>query len=219
MLSVSKWRSLRQTLLVLFTATLLIGVTLLAISSEINPVGFFFLAFGALCLIGYLISLAVEQYLKHRNPVEQNYAAERRPSQARDNAAYEAPAYEEVVATGYLSDSAPTIWTITSSPGTTLGEPPPYSVVIEPSAHGETMVGSFSVSVAPGARRASEADLHSKVHLRLVLPPRLQRVVSDTHELKQSEERVKRLEPLTPPPAYENAAEDEVFEECQCSRI
>lgn len=83
MLSASKWKSLRHTLLVLFTATLLIGVTLLAISSEINPVGFFFLAIGVLCLIGYLISVAVEQYLKHQNPVEENHAAERRQSLAQ----------------------------------------------------------------------------------------------------------------------------------------
>nr|XP_020671271.1 transmembrane protein 139 [Pogona vitticeps]XP_020671272.1 transmembrane protein 139 [Pogona vitticeps] len=220
MLSEAKWKSLRHTLLVLFTATVLIGVTLLALSSNMNPVGFFFIAVAALCLIGYLISVAVQQYLKHQNPVEENQAAQRRQSQGRDNAAYEAPAYEEVVATGYLSESAPTIWTITSSPGTTLGEPPPYSVVIEPPAHGETVVGSFSVSVAPGARRASEADLHSKVHLRLVLPPRLQRVVSDTHELKRIEDRPERIEPLTPPPAYENATEDEVFEEdFQPSRV
>ncbi|KAH0628540.1 hypothetical protein JD844_009870 [Phrynosoma platyrhinos] len=213
MLSESRWRSLRQTLLVLFTATLLIGVTMLAISSDINPVGFFFLAVGALCLIGYLISVAAEQYLKHQNPAQENPTAPRRPSQAGDNAAYEAPAYEEVVATGYLSEAAPTIWTITSTPGTTLPEPPPYSVVIEPAAHGETVVETVRVSVAPGTRRASEADMHSKLRLRLVLPPRLQRVVSDNHELKGTEERLERLEPLTPPPAYENATGDEVFEE------
>ncbi|XP_062984550.1 transmembrane protein 139 [Elgaria multicarinata webbii] len=213
MLSQSRWRSLRQTLLVLFTATLLIGVTMLAISSDINPVGFFFLAVGGVCLVGYLFSVAAEQYLKHHNSTEENRPASRRQSQGGDNAAYEAPAYEEVVATGYLSDSAPTIWTITSGPGTTQAEPPPYSVVIEPPADGETVVEAFSVSVVPGARRASEADLPSKLHLRLVIPPRLQRFVSDTHEVKGTEERLERLEPLTPPPAYENAPGDEIFEE------
>ncbi|XP_053227841.1 uncharacterized protein LOC128405338 [Podarcis raffonei] len=128
-----------------------------------------------------------------------------------DNEAYEAPAYEEVVTTGYLS--GPTIWTITSSPGTTPVEPPPYSVVIEPSAHGETVVEAFSVSVAPGTRRASEADLQSRFRLRLLMPPKLQRFVSDTHELKGVEEPAERPEPLTPPPAYENATVEEVLEE------
>uniref|UniRef100_A0A8D2KS99 Uncharacterized protein n=1 Tax=Varanus komodoensis TaxID=61221 RepID=A0A8D2KS99_VARKO len=95
----------------------------------------------------------------------------------------------------------------------TQGDPPPYSVVIEPPAQGETMVEAFSVSVVPGARRASEADLHSRLHLCLVLPPRLKRIVSDTHELKGNTERLEQLEPLTPPPAYENTVGDEIFEE------
>ncbi|KAM3845398.1 transmembrane protein 139 [Vipera latastei] len=212
MLSESHWRSLRHTLLVLFSATLLIGITMLAISSEINPIGVFFLVAGGLCLVGYLISVAVEQCLKHQNAEEETQAAPGRQNHDGDNATYEAPTYEEVVATGYLSDSAPTIWTITSSPGTTQVEPPPYSVVIETPPHGETVVETLSVSVAPGARRASEADLHSRLRLRLVLPPRLKRFVSDTHELKGTEERLERLEPLTPPPAYENVTGDDVFE-------
>ncbi|XP_053156412.1 transmembrane protein 139 [Hemicordylus capensis] len=212
MLSEFQWRSLRQTLLVLFTATLLIGITMLAISSDVNAVGYFFLGVGGLCFLGYLFSVAVEHYQKRQNPTEGNNTASRRQSQTgRDNAAYEAPAYDEVAATGYVS--TPTVWTITSSPGSSQAEPPPYSVVIEPPAHGETVVEAFSVSVAPGTRRASEADLHSKLRLRLVLPPRLQRFVSDTHELKGTEEQPERLEPLTPPPAYEHVTGEEVFEE------
>ncbi|XP_034996869.2 transmembrane protein 139 [Zootoca vivipara] len=212
MLSASHWKSLRQTLMVLFTATILIGITMLALSTDINPVGFFFIAVGGLCLVGYLISLAVELYLKQRNPAEENNPGSRRQSQAGTvNEAYEAPAYEEVVTTGYVS--GPTIWTITSSPGTMPVEPPPYSVVIEPPAHGETVVEAFSVSVAPGPRRASEADLQSRFRLRLLRPPKLQRFVSDTHELKGVEERAERPEPLTPPPAYENATVEEIFEE------
>ncbi|XP_070598137.1 transmembrane protein 139 [Erythrolamprus reginae] len=212
MLSESRWRGLRHTLLVLFSATLLIGITMLAISSEINPIGVFFLVAGGLCLVGYLISVAAEQCLKHQHAGEEAQAAPRRHNHNGDNATYEAPTYEEVLATGYLSDSAATIWTITSSPGTTQGEPPPYSVVIEPPAHGETVVETVSVSVEPGERRASETDLHSRLRLRLFLPPRLKRFVSDSHELKGSEERLERLEPLTPPPAYENPNVDEVFE-------
>lgn len=86
-------------------------------------------------------------------------------------------------------------------------------MVIEPPAHAETVVEAFSVSVAPGTRRASEADVQSRLRLRVVVPPRLQRFVSDTHELKGIEERHDRLEPLTPPPAYENVTCDEIFEE------
>ncbi|XP_008117475.1 transmembrane protein 139 [Anolis carolinensis] len=213
MLSATHWRSLRQTLLVFFTVTLLIGITMLSVSNDINPVGFFFLAIGALCLLGYLISVIVEQYIKHQNPAQENHTVPRRSSQAGNNAAYETPAYEEVVATGYISDATPTIWTITSTPGTTLPDPPPYSVVIEPPVLTETVVETVRVSVAPGTRRASEADMNPRVRLRLVLPPRLQRVFSDNHELKGSEERLERLEPLTPPPAYEHTNGDEVFEE------
>ncbi|XP_077201967.1 transmembrane protein 139 [Paroedura picta] len=208
MLSTSNWRSLRQTLLVLFTSALLIGITMLAISSNINPVGFFFLGVGGLCLVGYLISLVVEYYVKPQNPPEENGSASRRQSHAVDNEAYEAPTYEEVVGTGQVP--APTVWTITSGTASSPGDPPPYSVVIEPPSHSQTVVEAFSVSVAPGTRRASEADMHSKLRLRLVLPPRLQQLVSDNQELKGPEEN---LEPLTPPPAYDNVAGDEVFEE------
>ncbi|XP_060092336.1 transmembrane protein 139 [Heteronotia binoei] len=211
MLSASHWRSLRQTLLVLFTSALLIGITMLAISSDINPVGFFFLAVGGLCLVGYLVSLLVEYYLTPENPTDENRSASRRQSQAGDNEAYEAPTYEEVVGTSQAS--VPTVWTITSGTATTQGDPPPYSVVIEPPTHSETVVEAFRVSVAPGTRRASEADMHSKLRLRLVLPPRLQRFVSENQELKGPEVPPERLEPLTPPPAYDNVAGDEVFEE------
>ncbi|XP_048360462.1 transmembrane protein 139 [Sphaerodactylus townsendi] len=211
MLSASHWRSLRQTLLVLFTSALLIGITMLAISSDINPVGFFFLGVGGLCLVGYLISLVVEYYLKPQNPTDENGSASRRQSHARDNEAYEAPTYEEVVGTGQVPVS--TVWTITSGTVTSQADPPPYSVVIEPPTHSETVVEAFSVSVAPGTRRASEADMHNKLRLRLVLPPRLQRFVSDSPELKGTEDHVERLEPLTPPPSYDNVTGDEVFEE------
>lgn len=190
---------------------LLIGVTMLAISSEINPVGFFFLTVGGICLVGYLISIAAEHWLKRHNPTDENSAAPRRHVEAGDNQAYEAPSYDEVAAAGYLP--SPAIWTINSSPSTSPAEPPPYSVVIEPPAHAETVVEAFSVSVAPGTRRASEADVQSRLRLRVVVPPRLQRFVSDTHELKGIEERHDRLEPLTPPPAYENVTCDEIFEE------
>ncbi|KAJ6653611.1 hypothetical protein lerEdw1_009045 [Lerista edwardsae] len=210
MLSESHWKSLRQTLLVLFATMLLIGVTMLAISSDINPVGFFFLTVGGVCLIGYLISLVAEHWLKRHNPTDENSAAPGRHVEAGVNEAYEAPSYDEVAATGYVP--TPAIWTINSSPGTSPGEPPPYSVVIEPPAHAETVVEAFSVPVAPGMRRASEADVQ-RLRLRVVLPPRLQRFVSDTHELKGTEERPERLEPLTPPPAYENVTEEEIFEE------
>nr|XP_056704019.1 transmembrane protein 139-like [Euleptes europaea] len=209
MLSASHWRSLRQTLMVLFTSALLIGITMLAISSDINPVGFFFLTVGGLCLVGYLISLVVEYYLKPEDLANENGSASRRQSHARDNEAYEAPTYEEVVGTSQVS----TVWTITSGNATSPGDPPPYSVVIEPPTHSETVVQAFSVSVAPGTRRASEADMHNKLRLRLVLPPSLQRFVSEDPDLKGADEHVVHLEPLTPPPSYDNLPGDEVFEE------
>lgn len=128
----------------------------------------------------------------------------------RVNAAYEAPTYEEV-----MTMSAPPIWTITSNPGSVpspLSEPPPYNVVIESSAQQEMMVEALWGPVPPDTMHTSETDTGSRMQLQLVLPPRLQRFVSDIHEEKDIEERFEPLEPLTPPPAYETAISDEVFE-------
>ncbi|KAJ7422357.1 hypothetical protein WISP_38414 [Willisornis vidua] len=129
----------------------------------------------------------------------------------RVNAAYEAPTYEEV-----MTMSAPAIWTITSNPGSVpspLSEPPPYSVVIESSAQQQITVEALRVSVPPDTRPTSETDTGSRIQLQLVLPPRLQRFVSDIHEEKNIEDRFEPLEPLTPPPAYESTINDEVFED------
>lgn len=78
----SHWRGIRHALLFVFTTALLIGVTMLAVSSNINPVGFFFLGVGGVCLVGYLLSVFVECFLKHRHPQDTNQAATRRQSQA-----------------------------------------------------------------------------------------------------------------------------------------
>ncbi|XP_042722421.1 transmembrane protein 139 [Lagopus leucura] len=203
------WKNIRQTLLLLFTAALLIGVTMLAISSNINPVGYFFLGVGGVCLIGYLLSVLIECYLKHRH--DANEIPPNSQSQEGINAAYEAPTYEEV-----MTMSAPAIWTIASNPGSVpspLSEPPPYNVVIESTAQGETAVVIPGVSVASNTRSTSEPDRNSRIHLQLVLPRSQQRFISDTNEMKGNADRYEPLEPLTPPPAYESAIYDEVFED------
>lgn len=129
----------------------------------------------------------------------------------RVNAAYEAPTYEEV-----MTMSAPAIWTIASNPSlvpSPLNEPPPYNVVIESSAQEDIMVEALRVSVPTGTSGTSETDIGSRMQLQLVLPPRLQRFVSDIHEVKGIEQRFEPLEPLTPPPAYESAINNDVFED------
>lgn len=129
----------------------------------------------------------------------------------RVNAAYEAPTYEEV-----MTMSAPAIWTITSNPGSVpspLSEPPPYNVVIESSAQQDMMGEALRGPVPPDTMHTSETDTGSRTQLHLVLPPRLQRFVSDIHEEKDFEDRFEPVEPLTPPPAYEIAVSDEVFED------
>ncbi|KAM6099865.1 transmembrane protein 139 [Theristicus caerulescens] len=207
----TNWKNVRQALLLLFTAALLIGVTMLAISSNINPVGYFFLGVGGVCLVGYLLTVFVECYLRNQHQHDAPEVPPSRQSQAGVNAAYEAPTYEEV-----MTVSVPAIWTIASNPGlvpSPLNEPPPYNVVIESAAQEEIMVEALRVSVPSDAMRASETDTGSRMQLQLVLPPRLQRFVSDIHEVKGIEERFEPLEPLTPPPAYENAINDEVFED------
>ncbi|CAM9687750.1 unnamed protein product [Bubo scandiacus] len=202
------WKNIRQTLLLLFTAALLIGVTMLAISSNINPVGYFFLGVGGVCLIGYLLSVFVECYLRNQHRHDANEIPTNRQSQAGVNTAYEAPTYEEV-----MTMSVPAIWTIASNPGlvpSPLNEPPPYNAVIESSAQEEIMVEALRAS---DTTHTSETNTGSRMPLQLVLPPRLQRFVSDIHEVKGIEERFEPLEPLTPPPAYESAINDEVFED------
>ncbi|XP_010113631.1 PREDICTED: transmembrane protein 139 [Chlamydotis macqueenii] len=205
------WKNIRQALLLLFTAALLIGVTMLAISSNINPVGYFFLGVGGVCLVGYLLTVFIECYLKNQRRHDANETPPNRQSHAGVNAAYEAPTYEEV-----MTMSAPAIWTIPSNPGlvpSPLSEPPPYSVATESSAQEEIMVEALRVPVASDTRHSSETDTGSRMQLQLVLPPRLQRFVSDIHEVKGVEDRFEPLEPLTPPPAYESAINDEVFED------
>ncbi|KAM6147327.1 transmembrane protein 139 [Phoenicopterus ruber ruber] len=205
------WKNIRQALLLLFTAALLIGVTMLAISSNINPVGYFFLGVGGVCLVGYLLTVFVECYLKNQHQSDANEIPPNRQSQAGVNAAYEAPTYEEV-----MNMSVPAIWTIASNPGlvpSPLNEPPPYNVAIESSAQEEIMAEALRVSVASDTRHASETDTGSRMQLQLVMPPRLQRFVSDIHEVKGIEDSFEPLEPLTPPPAYETAINDEVFED------
>ncbi|XP_068258532.1 transmembrane protein 139 [Nyctibius grandis] len=205
------WKNIRQALLLLFTAALLTGVTMLAISSNINPVGYFFLGVGGVCLVGYLLSVFVECYLKNQHRHDANEIPPNRQSEAGVNAAYEAPTYEEV-----MTMSVPAIWTIASNPGSVpspLNEPPPYNVAIESSARDEIMVEALRVSAASDTRRTSETDTSSRMQLQLVLPPRLQRFISDIHEVKGIEDRFEPLEPLTPPPGYESAINDEVFED------
>nr|XP_056704020.1 transmembrane protein 139-like [Euleptes europaea] len=205
MSAASHWRSLRPILLVLFTSTTLTGITMLAISSVTNPVAFCLLAVGGFCLVIYLVSLVVEYFLKPEDTLTEQMS-QARATKGRDNEAHEAPTYEEVVGTTQVPVS--TVWTITSGTATSPGDPPPYSVVIEPPTHSETIAEASSVSVAPGAHCASEADMHNKLRLRLVLPPRLQRFVSEDPDLKGTEEHVDRLEPLTPPPSYHNLPGD-----------
>ncbi|XP_054243027.1 transmembrane protein 139 [Indicator indicator] len=204
-------KNIRQALLLLFTAALLIGVTMLAVSSNINPVGYFFLGAGGVCLMGYLLSVFVDCYLRNRHRRDSNEITPSRQSQAGVNATYEVPPYEEV-----MTMSAPAIWTIASNPGSVpspLNEPPPYNVVMESSAQEEITVEGLRLSVAADPRRSSEPATGSRAQSQLALPPRWQRFVSDIHEVKGIEDRFEPLEPLTPPPAYETAINDEVFED------
>ncbi|KFP04952.1 hypothetical protein N300_14111, partial [Calypte anna] len=115
-----------------------------------------------------------------------------------------------------MTMSVPAIWTITSNTGivsSPLNEPPPYSVVTGSSAPEDTMIEALSMSVVSETRHTSETDTSSRMQLQLVLPPRLQRFVSDIHEVKGAADRLEPVEPLTPPPTYESVINDEVFED------
>uniref|UniRef100_A0A8D0KFJ7 Transmembrane protein 139 n=1 Tax=Sus scrofa TaxID=9823 RepID=A0A8D0KFJ7_PIG len=195
------WGRLEKPFLFLCCASFLLGLALLGIRPDIAPVAYFFLS-----LSGFFLLVCFLACLLERGSRSMQTESPGASSNARDNEAFEVPAYEE--ATVLESQSHPQ----------ELDQPPSYSsVVVIPPAHEE---GQPSHPEEPRRARldrrvGSEGSVTSGSHGRPPVSLRLRgaRVVSTVPDL-QSLWTVPKLEPLTPPPAYDVSLcypDDDVF--------
>ncbi|XP_008066710.1 transmembrane protein 139 [Carlito syrichta] len=186
------WRRLEKPLLLLSCTSLLLGLALLGIKPEVLPVAYFFLTLGG-CFFSACLLACFLQWMLQLRPVQTESPGT--SSNARDNEAFEVPAYEEAVV---VLDS--------QYHPQELNQPPPYSSIVIPpglerrSSHPERLrrarqerrVGSEGSVILEGSPG------RTPVSLRLQGP----RAVSTAPDLR-SLEVLPKLEPLTPPPAYD----------------
>ncbi|XP_025147516.1 transmembrane protein 139 isoform X1 [Bubalus kerabau] len=194
------WGKLEKPLLFLCCTSFLLGLALLGIRPDISPVAYFFLSLGGFFLLGCLLACFLEW--GSRSVQTESPGAS---SNARDNEAFEVPTYVEAT----VMDPQPH--------PQELDQPPSYSSIVIPSgleegqpnhpeeprrARLDRRVGSEG-SVTSGSPR------RPPVSLRL----RWSRAASTVPDL-QTLWTPPRLEPLTPPPAYEvscDHSDDDVF--------
>ncbi|XP_042130581.1 transmembrane protein 139 [Peromyscus maniculatus bairdii] len=202
------WGKLKQPFLFLSSASLLLGLALLVIQPDVAPASYFFLCLAGFCFLACLLACVVERGLQSRQRSRQTENPEASVS-ARDNAAFEVPTYEQAVVV-MDSQSQPHLQE--------LEQPPPYnSVVISPGAEG----GQPSQLERPSPGRlkrrvGSEGTMTRRGNPGRPLRLRGPRVVSTAPDL-QSLRVAPKLEPATPPPAYEvcfvHPDDDNVFYE------
>ncbi|XP_053547746.1 transmembrane protein 139 [Bombina bombina] len=195
MASTNMRRGIQRTVVTLGLALVLIGVVLLTVSERAFIMGICFLAvgsFGILCYLIVTISFCIKKAEREEDEASQAEAQTQsaRQPQAQtetDTRQFDAPRYEDVI----LYRSA-TVWTVTLGPPPGPDpEPPPYS------------------ALASGRMEAvGDLRLHH---------PTLYRISSDIHEFKGVFTGERHLEPLTPPPSYDEAFKpwDDVFEPSQ----
>ncbi|KAL0618303.1 Transmembrane protein 139 [Plecturocebus cupreus] len=200
---------LEKPLLLLCCASFLLGLALLGIKPDISPIAYFFLTLGGFFLFAYLLIRFLECGLQFQLRSMQTESSG--PSgNARNNEAFEVPVYEEAVVV-LESQRHPQ----------ELDQPPPYSTVVIPPAPEEGQPSHPEGSRRAGLERrmASEGSMaqegspgRTPISLRLRGP----RAVSTAPDL-QSLAELPRLEPLTPPPAYDvcfgHPDDDSVFYE------
>ncbi|XP_029437239.1 uncharacterized protein LOC115078466 [Rhinatrema bivittatum] len=227
MSEVMRCKLIKKTVVTAGMAMIVIGVVLVALSENILPIGVFFLLTGSVAVLSFLMSTLVKCIKMPANQsaaTTEGQAGPREGHQEGTLSIYEVPTYEEVVAPDFRPPLG--IWIISPSlQPPPLGEPPPYSVVADESISpnpGETAIVQTrlpagrdhdGVAEEQDVRMAHEATTDPSLPLRIIMPPKLQRFKSDIHEVKGGQEVAVHLEPLTPPPTYHNALEDEVFEE------
>ncbi|KAI5931429.1 Transmembrane protein 139 [Manis javanica] len=194
------WGKLEKPLLFLCCASFLLGLALLGIRPDVAPVAYFFLTLGGFFLFACLLACFLEWGFRPESPGASG--------NARDNEAFEVPTYDEAV--------------VSESQGhpQELDQPPPYSSIVTPAGLEEGQA-----SHPEGPRRAtlerrvgSEGSMtpgnpgRAPISLRLRGP----RVVSTVPDL-QNMAVLPKLEPLTPPPAYDvsfgHPEDDNVFYE------
>ncbi|XP_003929856.1 transmembrane protein 139 isoform X3 [Saimiri boliviensis] len=200
---------LEKPLLLLCCASFLLGLALLGVQPDISPIAYFFLTLGGFFFVAYLLVRFLECGLRFQLQSMQTESPG--PSgNARDNEAFEVPVYEEAVVV-LESQCHPQ----------QLDQPPPYSTVVIPPApeEGQPSHPEGSRRARLERRMASEGSMaqegspgRTPISLRLRGP----RAVSTAPDL-QSLGELPRLEPLTPPPAYDvcfgHPDDDSVFYE------
>ncbi|KAL2777788.1 transmembrane protein 139 precursor [Daubentonia madagascariensis] len=189
------WGRLEKPLIFLCCASLLLGLALLGIRPDFAPVAYFFLALGGFFLFACLLACFLERGLRLQLQSMQSESPGA-SGNARDNEAFEVPAYEEAVV-ALESQYRPQ----------EMDQPPPYSSVVIPPGleegqpnHPEGLrrtrlerrVGS------EGSMAQEESPGRTPISHRLQGP----RAVSTAPDLR-SLAALPKLEPLTPPPAYD----------------
>ncbi|XP_013014326.1 transmembrane protein 139 isoform X2 [Cavia porcellus] len=205
------WGILKKPFLFLSSAFLLLGLTLLSVQPNLTHVAYIFLILAGVLLFGCLLTAYLEWHLQSMQRSRQSMQTESQETtgRGRDNEAFEVPTYEEAVVTSESQNHPQEV-----------DQPPSYcSVVIAPRPEGEQ---------APQLERPRTGRLENRVgsegsislggnHARPLVSLRLRgpRVVSTAPDL-QSLRETPKLEPLTPPPAYEDCfaqPDDNVFYE------
>ncbi|MBW04235.1 transmembrane domain-containing protein, partial [Eschrichtius robustus] len=194
------WGTLEKPLFFLCCTSFLLGLALLGIRPDIAPVAYFFLTLGGFFLLACLLACVLE-----RGSQSMQTESPGASSNARDNEAFEVPTYEEATVLESQRhppevDQPPSYTSVVIPPGLEVGQP---SHPEEPRrARLDRRVGSEGsvISGSPG---------RPPVSLRLRGP----RVASTVPDL-QSLWTPPKLEPLTPPPAYDVSfghLDDDVF--------
>lgn len=201
------WGRLEKLLLYLCCTAFILGLALLGIRPDITPVAYFFLTLGGFFLFACLLACFVLKRVLRSVQTDSPGAS----GNARDNEAFEVPTYEEAVV--LESQCRPQ----------ELDQPPPYSTVEIPpglvegqSNHPEgprrdrleRQVGSEG-SMTPGSPGRAPISLRLRGPRTVATAPDLQSLGT-----LPKTEPLPKLEPLTPPPAYDirfDNDDDDVF--------
>nr|XP_004661125.1 transmembrane protein 139 isoform X2 [Jaculus jaculus] len=201
------WGKLKKPFLLLGSSSLLLGLALLALEPKVSPVAYVFFCLAGFFFLACLLACCLEWGLQAMQRTMQTES----PGvlgNARDNEAFEVPTYEQVVV---VLDSQP------QGHPQVLDQPPPYnSVVIAPGLEVGPCQPQASSTGRLERRVGSEGTMTGKANPGRALRLRGPRVVSTAPDL-QSLRAPPKMEPLTPPPAYEvcfaHPDDDDVFYE------
>ncbi|XP_043935786.1 uncharacterized protein LOC122808801 [Protopterus annectens] len=230
-----RFKCIRSFLLITGIVMVVVGVILLGFSFQFTTVGSVILSIGAGIILIYLLTYFIQVVRRcNENPatlesrVEDGHTG--RENMASNSPNYAVPSYAEVVGMGTVQESA---WTSTETEA-----PPSYDIVSENhyAAESTTNVDTENndqpntqevIQGQPSDQENTEMfsqDNHHPVselrrhidrehlHLQLDTPPILRRINSDIHDLKGAMEHQVHLEPLTPPPLYEDILNEGVFQ-------